>query len=146
MPVPTILSEKFIKEFHKRMFGSVWKWAGHFRTSNKNLGIEWHTLPVNLRQLLDDVLFWIEYQSFDPDEIAIRFKHRLVSIHCFPNGNVRHSRLLADIIVEKLYNKPVFSWGAAKVTNHGNARTTYIEALKAADHGDYTSLLAFARS
>ncbi len=146
IPSRTILSEKFIKDLHKRMYGSVWKWAGHFRTSDKNLGIEWHKIPVMLRQLLDDVLFWIEHQTFDADEIAIRFKHRLVSIHCFPNGNGRHSRLLADIIIEKLFKKPVFSWGAANLSNHADARTTYIKALQAADKGDYTLLLEFARS
>ncbi|MEO5907396.1 MAG: mobile mystery protein B [Saprospiraceae bacterium] len=141
-----ILSEKFIKELHKRMFGSVWKWAGHFRTSEKNIGVERHKIPVHLRQLLGDVLFWIKDQTFTPDEIAIRFKHQLVSIHCFPNGNGRHSRLIADIIIEKLFAQPVFTWGAMDLTYPGGARITYIQALKAADNGNYSLLLAFARS
>ncbi|HMW39337.1 MAG TPA: Fic family protein, partial [Saprospiraceae bacterium] len=78
--------------------------------------------------------------------IAVRFKHRLVSIHCFPNGNGRHSRLLADIIIEKIYKRPVFSWGATSLSSEGDARAAYIKALKTADKGDYGPLLAFARS
>jgi fido (protein-threonine AMPylation protein) len=72
------------------------------------------------------------------DEIAVRFKHRIVSIHCFPNGNGRHSRLMADIIIEKIYKRPVFTWGAS--------RAEYLKAVKAADQGDYSMLLVFARS
>jgi fido (protein-threonine AMPylation protein) len=35
-----LLSEKFVKDLHKRMYGDVWKWAGSFRNSEKNLGIK----------------------------------------------------------------------------------------------------------
>ncbi len=78
--------------------------------------------------------------------MAVRFKHRLVSIHCFPNGNGRHSRLMADIIIEKIYRMPVFSWGAANLSNDGDIRSVYLKAVKEADKGDYTLLKAFARS
>ena len=98
-----LLSEKFIKDLHKRMYGEVWKWAGSFRTSEKNLGIKSYLIPVQLKQLLDDAMYWYENQIYSPDEVAVRFKHQLVSIHCFANGNGRHSRLMADLIMEKLY-------------------------------------------
>ena len=141
-----IFSESFIKDVHKRMYKDVWKWAGEFRKTNKNIGVDKWSISIELKKLLDDAIFWVENETYTPDEIAIRFKHRLVSIHCFPNGNGRHSRLIADIIIEKIFKKPVFTWGTANLTREGDARTEYIKAIKAADLEDYSLLLAFARS
>jgi Fic-DOC domain mobile mystery protein B len=101
---------------------------------------------MQLKQLLDDARFWHDNQTYPPDEMALRFKHLLVSIHCFSNGNGRHSRLMADIIIEKIYKKPVFTWGATNLAKAGDARKKYLKAVKAADKGDYSLLLAFARS
>ncbi len=141
-----LFTETFIRNIHKRMYGEVWSWAGDFRKTNKNMGVEFWQIPVQLKQLLDDARYWFENNTYTPDEMALRFKHLLVSIHCFSNGNGRHSRLMADIIIEKLYKQPVFSWGAANLTKTSDARKEYLTALKAADKGDYTLLLAFARS
>lgn len=140
-----ILSEEFIKELHKRMFGDVWKWAGTFRSSNKNIGVDKFQIGITLRGLLDDCRYWIEHKSYDEDEIAVRFSHRLVQIHLFPNGNGRHSRLIADILVSHGLGKPHFTWGAKNLTRHGEARTKYINALRDADKGDYRLLIEFAR-
>ena len=95
-----ILTETFIQALHKRMYGRVWRWAGEYRKTNKNIGVDRLEIPINLRSLIDDAKFWLEHNVYKPDEFAIRFKHRLVSIHCFPNGNGRHSRMIADIIIE----------------------------------------------
>lgn len=141
-----ILTEAFVKNLHKRMYGSIWKWAGKFRKTNKNIGVDKWQVPEQLKQLLDDTQFWMENKTFSPDEIAVRFKHRLVSVHCFANGNGRHSRLMADIFIEKIYGQPVFTWGAGNLVQQGDARTRYISAIKAADRGDILPLLAFARS
>ena len=141
-----IFTEEFIRSVHKRMYADVWAWAGVFRQSNKNIGADKWQIRSDLKYLLDDAIYWHENNTYPPDEIAVRFKHRLVSIHCFPNGNGRHSRLLADIIIEKIYKRPVFSWGATSLSSEGDARAAYIKALKTADKGDYGPLLAFARS
>src|SRR6478735_5790326 len=133
---PKILTEEFIKEVHKRMYSEVWKWAGEFRKTNKNIGIEPFKIGPELKYLLDDVNYWINNKTYTPDEIALRFKHRLVSIHCFPNGNGRHSRLMADILIEKAFKLPVFSWGASILSMQNNSRTEYLKAVKAADKGD----------
>ncbi|MCK4509255.1 MAG: mobile mystery protein B, partial [Desulfuromonadales bacterium] len=93
-----VLTEKYVRSLHKKMFGNVWRWAGAFRRSQKNIGIEWTQIPVVLHQLFDEVNTWIELESYPPDEIAARFHHRLVAIHAFPNGNGRHARLMADIV------------------------------------------------
>ena len=141
-----ILTESFIIELHKRMYGNVWKWAGEFRKTNKNIGVDKWQITVELRNLMDDAKYWIENRIYSEDEIAVRFKHRIVSIHCFPNGNGRHSRLVADIIIEKVFKQNVFSWGAANLSIDSNARGKYLKAVKEADKGNYTNLLEFARS
>lgn len=142
----TILSEHFIRQLHQRMFGTVWNWAGDFRTTNKNIGVDKWQIPSDLRNLCGDALYWIEHATYPPDEIAIRFKHRLVSIHCFPNGNGRHSRLMADVIVQHLFKRQVFSWGMNRPFETIDVRTTYIRSLRMADEGLIAPLLEFARS
>ena len=140
-----IFTEDFIRTVHKRMFADVWVWAGEFRKTNKNIGVDKWQIPSEIKYLLDDAKYWHENNIYPPDEMALRFKHRLVSIHCFPNGNGRHSRLMADIIIEKIYKQPFFGWGIAKLSSDGDTRTAYLKAVKTVDRGDYSLLLAFAR-
>jgi Fic-DOC domain mobile mystery protein B len=140
-----LLTEKFINDLHRHMLGDVWRWAGRFRTIEKNLGIPYYEIPVALRQLLDDTKAWIEHGAYPPDELAVRFHHRLVQIHPFPNGNGRHARLMADLLVMSLGGDR-FSWGSANLQDVGALRRAYITALQAADNHDIGPLLAFARS
>jgi Fic-DOC domain mobile mystery protein B len=139
------LSEKFVTDLHRRMLGDVWRWAGKFRTSERNLGIRFFEIPVAVRQLLTDAGTWVEYQSFAPDEIAVRFHHRLVYIHPFANGNGRHSRLMADLLILRLGGERL-SWGRESLRDAGTVRERYIASLHAADNHDIGPLLAFARS
>ncbi|MEO6978634.1 MAG: mobile mystery protein B [Mucilaginibacter sp.] len=141
-----ILTEAFIKELHKKMFGDTWAWAGKFRNTNKNIGVNHFQVSIGLRNLLDEVKFWIDRSTYSPNEIAIRFKHRIVSIHCFPNGNGRHSRLLADVVIEHIFKEPVYSWGSANLVAAGDARKIYLTSLRDADKGDFSPLIEFARS
>ena len=141
-----ILTEAFICDLHKRMLAGVWQWTGSFCNSNKNIGVDKYQVATELRMLLDDCIYWIENNSFSPDEIAVRFKHRIVSIHCFSNGNGRHSRLIADIIIEKIFGGEVFTWGGNNLLPAGEFRAKYLSALRAADKGSYEALIQFARS
>ena len=140
-----VLSEPFMKLLHKKMFCNVWKWAGQFRQTEKNIGAPWYRIPIDLKQVCDDVEYWIEKKTFPAGEIAARFHHRLVSIHLFPNGNGRHARLMADILLESVFGKPRFMWGNANLVYRGDDRKRYIEALIAADRGEYKDLLKFVR-
>jgi Fic-DOC domain mobile mystery protein B len=140
-----ILTDAFVKEVHKKMYAGVWAWAGEFRKTNKNLGVDKLQIGIVLKALLDDTQYWIEHKTFEPDEIAVRFKHRIVSIHCFANGNGRHSRLMADIIIEHVFKKPVFTWGAANLVKRGDARSIYLKSVREADKGNYGTLIEFAR-
>jgi Fic-DOC domain mobile mystery protein B len=139
-----ILSEDFVRELHKKMFNDVWSWAGEFRKTNKNIGVDKHLISVSLKQLLDDSLFWLNHNIYSDQEFAIQFKHRIVKIHCFPNGNGRHSRLIADIIINQIFGKPYFSWYSSQLNKKGEARTEYLKAIKFADNGDILPLINFA--
>jgi len=141
-----ILTETFIQALHKRMYGRVWRWAGEYRKTNKHIGVDRLEIPINLRSLIDDAKFWLEHNVYKPDEFAIRFKHRLVSIHFFPNGNGRHSRMIADIIIEKIHKLSVFSWGGTSLSEDTDIRAQYLKAIRKADKGDFDLLFKFARS
>jgi len=141
-----ILSEGFILLLHRKMFNEVWDWAGKIRKTNKNIGVDKYMIPVEIRSLIEDCRYWIENKVLDPDEIAIRFSHRIVQIHVFPNGNGRHSRLIADIIISKLFNKPVFTWGRIDLSKKGNFRKKYLDAIYQADMGIIQPLVEFSRT
>ncbi len=140
-----ILDEALVRQLHEKMFGETWSWAGAFRKSDKNIGVDWQHIGVRLRDLLNDVRYQIEHATYPPDEIATRFHHRLVVIHPFPNGNGRHARMMADLLVQKL-GQPRFTWGSKSITETTETRDRYITALRAADNGDFQPLLAFVRS
>lgn len=140
-----ILTEGFVFELHKRMFGDVWSWAGLTRKTGKNIGVDPQQIHIQLGGLLRDARFWIEHKSFSSDEIAVRLHHGLVAIHPFPNGNGRHARLLADLLIAQLGGEP-FSWGGGTLRDIGTLHAEYIGGLRAADKHDFVSLLDFARS
>lgn len=140
-----ILTPAFVVMLHLRMFGEVWQWAGSYRTTARNIGIDAWRIGTEVAQLLDDVRYWIEQASYPRDEIAVRLHHRLVAIHPFANGNGRHSRLMADLLVERL-GGVAFSWGSGSLADTGALRRRYVEALRAADNHDIAPLLAFARA
>jgi Fic-DOC domain mobile mystery protein B len=140
-----LLDEDFLRELHKRMLGEVWTWAGNYRTTERNIGIPAWEIATALRSLFDDARLWIKDKVFEADELAVRFHHRLVAIHPFPNGNGRHARLMADLLVMHL-GRPRFTWGCASLLEAGKIRARYVAALRQADGHDITALLAFARS
>lgn len=139
------LTIDFIKLLHKKMFGDTWKWAGIFRNTAKNIGIDQSKITTELRNLLDDVVYQIEKNIYPIDEIAYRFHHRLVWIHPFPNGNGRHARTMTDILLMQA-GRPRFTWGKQKLRAEGPVRKQYINALKDADKDNYAALATFVRS
>jgi Fic-DOC domain mobile mystery protein B len=141
---PDVLSESFICELHSRLFGSVWTRAGTFCRTEKNIGVDPIQVSIQLRQLLDDVKYWVEQKTFEPKELAARFHHKLVYIHLFPNGNGRHARIMADALLTKIFNEPAIDWaGGYKLEAMNERRNQYIAALRAADGHEFSALLAF---
>lgn len=139
-----VLNDAFLLNLHRRMFGQVWKWAGKFRTSERNIGVPAYQIGIDLNQLLGDAKYWIEHNTFEPDEIAYRFHHRLVFIHPFPNGNGRHARMATDLLLKSL-GQERFSWGSGNLVDANTTRAQYVAALRAADRHDYELLEKFVR-
>ncbi|NQY88456.1 MAG: mobile mystery protein B [Colwellia sp.] len=131
-----VLTSNFAMDLHKALFKDVWTWAGTFRLTEKNIGIDPYGISVALRNLLDDLSAWIEYKSYPPVEAVLRFHHQLVKIHLFPNGNGRFSRIYADIVAEKYFSIPPINWGGRELDKITQIRKDYINALRAADGGD----------
>lgn len=139
-----VLTDAFAINLHKRLFGDVWYWAGRFRTSGKNIGVDPVQIPVELRMLMDDARFWSEHGIYSASEAAVRLHHRMVQIHPFANGNGRHARILADAVLERVYKAKPIDWaGGSDLQTMTERRAAYIAALKAADRDDIGPLIAF---
>ena len=142
-----LLDEGFIRDLHRQMFDKTWRWAGTFRSSDKNIGVPWQQVAVKLRNLLDNTQYQIDHNVYEPDALAVRFHHQLVWIHAFPNGNGRHARLMADLLSMRL-GRARLTWGGgvAALTSPGELRARYLNALREADQGALDELIAFARN
>lgn len=141
---PDVLTEGFARELHEQLLGQVWKWAGTFRQTERNIGVDPNQIAIQLRELLDDARYWLEHKTYPPMELAARFHHKLVLIHPFPNGNGRHARIMADAILTKLMDAPAIDWaGGYKLEAMNERRDHYIAALRSADKYDFSKLLEF---
>ena len=139
-----LLTDTFVRELHRRMFDRTWRWAGRYRQSDKNIGIAWAQVPMRVRDLLADTRFWVDHTTYPSVEIAVRLHHRLVATHPFSNGNGRHARLMADLVLTNLGGSQL-PWGRNDLTQESEIRARYIDALNRADAGDIAPLLAFAQ-
>lgn len=139
-----LVSMEALRFLHRKMLEDVWSWAGQFRVKDTNIGVAWHQIPEQLLKLCANVTYWQENKTWSPDEIAVRFHHKLVQIHPFPNGNGRHARLVADLMVQHEGRAP-FSWGRHAIGVSGETRDTYLKALRLADRHQIERLLEFAR-
>lgn len=143
-----VLSTKALQDLHRRMFGRTWRWAGTYRTSDKNISpYHWTQVPELMENLVGNTR--ARFDSSDKsssalDDIAMRFHHELVHIHPWPNGNGRHARLATDLLLRSR-GRPPFTWGARENESDVDLRARYVAALRQADAGDYTLLLQFVR-
>lgn len=143
---PDVLSEAFVYRLHKELFGQVWRWAGQRRQTEKNIGVAPHQIDVQLRDLLDNTRYQIDHKAYPPVELALRFHHRLVQIHVFPNGNGRHARIMTDAVLRRGLHHPPIRWAGAVDDEDLQAasahRQAYIHALRQADARNTEPLLA----
>ena len=143
--LPTLLDDNYLRNLHKSMFGDVWGWAGRYRTSDTNIGIESMYIAAAVRDVTGDATTWVAHETYEPDELAVRFHHRLVAVHPFVNGNGRHSRISADLLITNL-GGDAFSWGSNLGVSTEQLRHRYLAAVRAADAGEIDDLVSFARS
>jgi Fic-DOC domain mobile mystery protein B len=144
--LPDMLADAFVQRLHAAMFGEVWKWAGQYRQHDTNIGVPAHAIRPELRQVYDEARGWLEYKSYQPDEFAVRLHYRVVTVHPFPNGNGRHARMLAHLVMVRHFDMEPLQWGGSLLRGADANRKAYLDALIAADHRDFAPLLAFARS
>jgi Fic-DOC domain mobile mystery protein B len=141
-----LLTDGFGRELHRRMFNQLWRWAGRYRTTEKTIGWPVPRIVEGVRNAFDDAKAQLEHQTYPLEEVAVRLHHQLVKIHPWPNGNGRHSRLVADVLIAARGAEPL-TWGAgADLVPPGEIRRRYLEAVRAADEQDFAPLLTFARS
>lgn len=150
LTTPDVLDDAFVRSLHKAMFADVWRWAGTYRLTERNIGCGPQDIPVKVRDLVEDARWWIgpEVDWISPDEALCRVHHRLVHIHPFPNGNGRHARMFTDLLA-RTSDRPPFTWGSGgDLLGPGPDRAAYLAALRRADRdpNDVASLVAFARS
>lgn len=141
-----IFDHTFNRLLHRQLFGEVWRWAGEYRRTEKNIGIDPRQIGEQFRLFLGNARYWVENDVYPVNELAVRFHHRMVQIHPFPNGNGRHARIATDLLLEKCYQRPAIAWASGFDLQADNERrTAYIEALRAADRGDFDPLQMFVR-
>jgi Fic-DOC domain mobile mystery protein B len=143
--VTALLDDAYLRRLHQAMFDQVWEWVGRYRIRETDIGIAFEQISSAMRNLVDDTGTWVEHSTYEQDEIAVRFHHRLVAIHAFPNGNGRHGRIATDYLVVSIDGDP-FTWGVRLDANTDELRSAYLHALRRADRGDIEELLAFARA
>jgi Fic-DOC domain mobile mystery protein B len=141
----SMLSDDYLQLLHEKLYGQVWKWAGAYRTHDTNIGSQYPMIRTDLRQFFDDARYWVDHSTFDPQELAIRTHHRIVKVHPFPNGNGRHSRLIADLLLMRHFKIERLPWGGGALGNEDPNRVEYIAALQEADRNNYVPLIAIAR-
>ena len=143
--VEEVLDDLYLRTLHRAMFEQVWRWAGQYRRTETNIGVDPTQIAVAVRVLGDDARTWNQSGAFEPDELAIRFHHRLVAIHPFVNGNGRHGRVATDLLVSAM-GRERFTWGAHLPVDTMELRSRYLRALRRADNVEIGDLLAFARA
>jgi Fic-DOC domain mobile mystery protein B len=136
-----VLSEEAVRELHRRMFGRLWPWAGEYRTSESEFGAYWTTIPSEVRRVIDDGRFWLSHNAFPVDEAALRLHHRLIQVRAFEDGNARHARMWCDMLLRQ-HGHPPLSWSHEELSRDGAMRQAYIEALRAADVGQWRPLFS----
>lgn len=130
----------FVLQLHRQLFGQVWNWAGTFRQTEKNIGVDPLQISPQLRNLLDDSVAWLRYRTYPPRQSLLRLHHGVVKIHPFANGNGRFARIYVDYLADKLYGIAPIQWGNADLQRTSTIRSAYIAALRAADGNDYSPL------
>lgn len=140
-----VLTEAFVRRLHREMFSETWEWAGKYRVTQKNIGVPAHAIVSGVKDTVDIAHHWILHETYGLSEAAVRLHHQMVAIHPFPNGNGRHTRMLADALLY-VHDAPKLTWGRASLYQDGEARAAYLRALREADNGSFSSLIAFASS
>lgn len=141
----SVLSSRFMRTIHKKMFDETWDHAGRYRKAKSERGAPGWTVSTRVEDVIARTRGWIQMGAYPPDEIAIRFHHRMTEVHPFERGNGRVTRMMTDALLVELGQVP-FTWGAKLGLSAAELRDRYVAALRIADNDQIHPLLDFARS
>jgi Fic-DOC domain mobile mystery protein B len=122
---PLELNTSELFEFHKKALSEIWQWAGKARLYQTNIGVESSQINIKLKDLFDDVHFWITNKTYPVREIGIRMHHRIIFIHPFVDVNGRIGRLYTDIFLKQNGEESL----SAKLNQGEDVRKKYIEVM-----------------
>lgn len=139
-PKKRVFTSQLIQKLHKQMFDKTWKWAGTYR--NHDLfdgGVSFHDISKHIYELCIDMAHW-QNKHMNIIEQSVRLHHALYRIRAFESGNMRHARMLSDLVLYTAgHKRPV--WPEAETIKTTDFMKKYKDALKMADRGDYEPLL-----
>lgn len=141
----TVLTSRFMRTLHKKMFDETWDHAGRYRREKSSRGVAAWTVSTRVEDVIAKARGWIQQSSYPADELAIRFHHRISEIHPFELGNGRATRLMTDSLMVEL-GRAAFTWGANSALSAADLRDQYLAGLRVADNDNIGVLLEFARS
>ena len=141
----TVLTSRFMRSLHKKMFDETWDHAGRYRRAKSARGVAAWTVSTRVEDVIAKARGWIQQGAYPADEIAIRFHHRMSEIHPFERGNGRVTRLMTDALMVEL-GQTAFSWGSGADLSAVDLRDRYLAGLRVADNDNIGVLLDFARS
>ena len=141
----SVLTSRFMRSLHMKMFDETWDHAGRYRRARSSRGVAAWTVSTRVEDVIAKVRGWIQVEAYPPDEIAVRFHHRMSEVHPFERGNGRVTRLMADALMVEFRQTP-FTWGARSGLSAADLQERYVAALRVADNDNISILLAFAHS
>src|ERR1700689_3815569 len=68
-----LMSEAFAKRLHQAMYNKVWKWAGDYRKTGKNIGVDAIHIQLRMYETMEQFQYWSDHlEIYPPDELAVR--------------------------------------------------------------------------
>jgi cell filamentation protein len=144
---PVDLTVGLVQELHRRAFGQLYDWAGHWRTQVPNVGAYLPPPASRVPQLLYEFVDELRHRlgllgpaptAEDVAGLLAYAHHRLVAIHPFVNGNGRTARLFTNLLA--------YNYGFQDVVLYrrepGQGRTDYLHAIRRGDAYDLKPLQA----
>jgi fido (protein-threonine AMPylation protein) len=142
-----LLTQAFQHDLHRRMYDQVWTWAGQRRIRENNIGVAPERIVDRWEQLLGNVAYWLDHDTYGPDEACIRYLFEQREIQPFHDGNSRLLRLVVNVLADV---SGVSSTGASRYAfGRGSdptaMRSAYLSAIVDARAGNFQSLVMFSR-
>ncbi|MDO5672417.1 MAG: Fic family protein [Actinomycetaceae bacterium] len=140
LELPTLLTDYFLRELHRKLYGGIWTWAGQYRHHLSNIGIDWPLIPGEVRGAIETLRYrWLNTNDWTPQELGIAAHAELVRIHPFIDGNGRSTRLFANLVFVAAQDSEEIKLYDWRIDKH-----RYIELLHAYDqHRNPDDLVSF---